>query len=216
RGVCRARRDASDAVRRGRPAAVRASPLCCRDRLCGARQVAADSDGRAQAARGRHAGSLYSALPPAVPPNPGPPARFSRRGTLLPWLSVAPVARGADRRGRGPGRIGGARGRCVLKPPAAARAATLLYRLSGWSIPLAAVCRAAGRDVFYARAEGLARKPWMRGALADAGIRFFEFSDYDRVDPRHGMDLKADFAVRALDAIPDVVVAELVTLFRQA
>src|SRR5262245_19566790 len=55
----------------------------------------------------------------------------------------------------------------------------------------------------------------MRGALADAGIRFFEFSDYDRVDPRHGVDLKADFAVRALDAIPDVVVAELVTLFRQ-
>src|SRR5262249_19001764 len=120
-----------------------------------------------------------------------------------------------DRRGRGPGRFGGARGRCVLKPPAAARAATLLYRLSGWSIPLAAVCRAAGRDVFYARADGLARKPWVRGALADAGIRFFEFSDYDRVDPRHGMHLKADFAVRVLDAIPGAVVAELVTLFRE-
>jgi hypothetical protein len=103
----------------------------------------------------------------------------------------------------------------VLRPTATARAATLLYRLNGWSIPLAALCRAAGRDVFYARADGLVRKPWVHGALADAGIRFFDFMDYDRVDPRHKMDLKADFAVRALAAIPDEVVADLVTVFRE-
>jgi hypothetical protein len=87
--------------------------------------------------------------------------------------------------------------------------------MTGWSIPLAVLYRAAGRDVYYVHAEGVVQKPWVRDALADAGICVFDFMRYDNIDPTHAMGLRADFAAHVLAAIPDATVANLVILFRQ-
>jgi hypothetical protein len=103
----------------------------------------------------------------------------------------------------------------VLKPSAAARAATLLYRMNGWSAMLGILCRVMGRDVYYVHADGVIRKPWVRDTLANVGIRFFDFMHFDNVDPTHAIRLKAEFAARVLAAIPDAVLADMLPLFQQ-
>jgi hypothetical protein len=103
----------------------------------------------------------------------------------------------------------------VLKPSATARAATLLYRINGWSALLGILCRVVGRDVFYVHADGVIRKPWVRDTLANAGIRFFDFMHFDNVDPTHALRLKADFAARVLAVIPDAILADMLLLFQE-
>jgi hypothetical protein len=103
----------------------------------------------------------------------------------------------------------------VLKPSATARAATLLYRMNGWSALLGILCRVVGRDVFYVYADGVIRKHWVRDTLANAGIRFFDFMHFDNVDPTHALRLKADFAARVLAVIPDAILADMLPLFQQ-
>jgi hypothetical protein len=71
------------------------------------------------------------------------------------------------------------------RPP---RTAFVIYYMSQWSLPLAAINRLIGRDVSYVHARGLISKAWVRDLLDSVSIRLFDFLHYAAIDDLPGME----------------------------
>jgi hypothetical protein len=86
--------------------------------------------------------------------------------------------------------------------------------MSQWSLPLAAINRLMGRDIFYVHARGLIRKVWVRDLLDVVSIRLFDFMHYAAIDWARRVQLTGELADHILGAMPDSAIASLLEIFQ--